>query len=119
MHRPPRVPRTNGNVIYRGYVAWRHPHFTKWTVPIGLLLLSWILPVPATGALSSPKSSHVPFERQASKRYQAGEYDGVLQLLQSLPADEEPSRELVRYAVMSLLKLGNLRKLGNCTLDTS
>ena len=30
----------------------------------------------------------------------------MLQLLQSLPADEEPSRELVRYAVMSLLKLG-------------
>ena len=39
-------------------------------------------------------------------RYQAGEYDGVLLLLQSLPAGQEPGRELVRYAILSDLKLG-------------
>ena len=107
MRPPPHVPRTNGNVIRRRCAALQHARLAAWVFPTGLLLLSsWIVPYTATGASASPKSALSPLERQAISRYQSGEYDRVLQLLQSLPAGEEPGRELIRYAILSDLKLG-------------
>src|SRR5690348_4647150 len=106
MRPPPHTPRRNGSVIAPIGAAQRKRRVPGWAYTVGLLFLSGIVSSPATGAPASPKASLTPLEQQAISRYQAGEYDLVLQLLQNLPPGQEPGRELVRHAILSDLKLG-------------
>ena len=98
--------RTNDSVTFQTCTVQRKRRLPAWAFSTGLLLLSAITSLPAAGASTLSKSPLTPVERQAMSRYQAGEYDLVLQLLQNLPAGEEPGRELVRHAILSDLKLG-------------
>ena len=103
MRPPSHLPRTNGNVIHRGVacdpLVWRHR-----LSPSGFVLSQAFVPFPASISLAETCAD--PQERQAMTWYKAGQYDSVLQLLQSLPDGLEPGRELVRYAILSDLKLG-------------
>ncbi len=79
---------------------------TTWVLPVGLALLAWAIPHSATAVPSVTKPAVTPVERQAMTLYQAAEYSRVLELLQQIPAGQQPALELLRYGILSHLKLG-------------
>ena len=106
MHRPPRAPRTSGSMTGPGPELARVRRHTTWVLPVGLALLAWAIPHSATAVPSATKPAVTPVERQAMTLYQAAEYSRVLELLQQIPAGQQPALELLRYGILSHLKLG-------------
>lgn len=106
MHRPARALRTNGSVIASRSSFTRRRRFWSWALPTSLILLAWVNPMPIAAGTPTPKSTTTPLEREALTLYQAAEYTRVTDLLQRRTDGQEPGREVVRYALLSYLKMG-------------
>lgn len=105
MHRPPHVLRRNGSVI-RLVLSRRHGALLSWALGIVLGLHGGLAASSVSAASSPPKPALTATARQAAAFYKSGEYDRVLQLLQSVAPGQEPDREMIRYALLSQVKLG-------------
>ena len=75
-------------------------------LPVGFVLLALSGALPVAAAAPSAKPALTATEREATTLYQAGEYHRAIELLQKLPAGQEPGREVIRYGLLSQLKLG-------------
>ena len=104
MHRPPHAPRINGNVIRPAPGLSQPQRFCTWAFPASLMLFVWAGLQPA--AASSPKPATTAVEREAMTLYQAAEYGRVVDLLHHTPVGQEAARGVIRYGLLSHLKMG-------------